>query len=74
MSKLIDYTQMRRNSKLGGGQILPCLKCGRKGLSFKLVNTFFIHTSEKTLEGIKMIDYCTIKNHITMAEIGAENG
>lgn len=67
MSKLIDYTSMRRNSKVGPGLILVCPTCKKRGLSFSVTTetgevTLFVHTSEKTLEGkLNLIDYHKVK-------------
>lgn len=67
MSKLIDYTQMRRNSKVGPGLILVCPTCKKRGLSFNISTEvgdliLYVHTSEKTLEGkFNLIDYHKVK-------------
>lgn len=67
MKKLIDYTRMRRNSKVGPGLILVCPTCKKRGLSFNVTTEvgeviLYVHSSEKTLDGkLNLIDYHKVK-------------
>lgn len=61
MSRIVDYTKMRRNSIIAGCYIGVCPKCGKRGLRFVLPEkTIYMHTGEKTLKGIEMTDNCEV--------------
>jgi hypothetical protein len=59
----IDYTKMRRNSRIAGHYIAVCPKCGKKGLCFiyhkKRVNVY-MHEGKRTLEGVEVTKSCQV--------------